>query len=71
VLLEKSGGRPGILLADAHRLIDRAADSELPSIDGEFAADVLGLSGVARASTFRRAGHAEARDSRAIDDLLR
>lgn len=71
VLLEKSGGRPGILLADAHRLIDRAADSELPSIDSEFAADVLGLSGAGRAATFGRVGRAEARDSRAIDDLLR
>lgn len=71
ILLEHSGGRPGILLADANKLVNRAAELELPTIDGTFAADVLGLSGVPRAAAFRRPGSAEGRDARAIDDLLR
>ena len=71
VLLDHSCGRPGILLADANKLINNAAELELPTIDGEFAAEVLGLQGSSRTIAFRRLGSAEGRDARAIDDLLR
>lgn len=71
ILLERSGGRPGILLTEAHKLFDRAADLERPKIDGLFAADILGLSGVAAPKSFRSGATADSIDARAIDELLR
>lgn len=43
VLLHRSGGRVGILLSNAYKLLNDAADDELPSINGKFAARVLGM----------------------------
>jgi hypothetical protein len=71
VLLQRSGGRPGILLMEAHKLFDKAADLERPAIDGALAADVLGLSGAIPATTFRRSVSADSGDARAVDELLR
>lgn len=71
VLFQHSGGRPGILLSDAYKLINRAADLEVPKIEAAFAADVLGLRGLPAASTARANPTGEVRDARAIDDLLR
>ena len=71
ILLERSGGRPGILLTEAHKLFDRAADLERPKIDGLFAADILGLSGIARARSFRKGATTDSIDARAIDELLK
>lgn len=71
VLLQRSGGRPGILLMEAHKLFDKAADLERPAIDGALAADVLGLSGAIPATPFRRSVSADSGDARAVDELLR
>ena len=71
ILLDHSAGRPGILLADANKLVNRAAELELPTMDGVFAADVLGLNGAARPTSVRRSRSTETRDAHAIDDLLR
>jgi hypothetical protein len=70
VLLNSCGGRVGILLAHAQKLFDRAADLGSPSIDGSFAADMLGASGAARLAGQRRGTPGEPRDARAIDSLL-
>lgn len=69
VLLERSGGRPGILLALAHKLFDRAADEERSDIDGAFARELVG-SGTPIPAGARRLGENETRDARALDDLL-
>jgi hypothetical protein len=46
VLLQRSGGRAGILLSNAYELLNQAADDELPNIDGKFAARILGMKAV-------------------------
>lgn len=43
VLLQRSGGRAGILLSNAHKLLHEGADEKLPNINGKFAARVLGM----------------------------
>lgn len=69
LLIERSSGRPGILLQLAYNLYDRAADQGLAKIDREFASSILG-------SRRGSAGQASGRipdpiDAREIDDLLR
>ena len=70
VLIEKAGGRPGILLRDAYRLFDRAAEQGLPTIDREVAETVLGLKkgGIGRRAVVAVPDPDDARD---IDDLLK
>lgn len=69
LLLERSGGRPGLLLSFAHKLFDRAADQEIPQIDRLFVQSLLGLD-AATTFTNRRRESVEPRDARAVDDLL-
>jgi len=71
ILIERSAGRPGILLQFAYKLFDRAADQGLPTIDREFAATILGAkkSGNTRGALF--ASVPDPSDARDIDDLLR
>lgn len=69
LLIEKSGGRPGIFLQTAYKLFDRAAEQELPAIDKKFAETVLGLKG----GTGRPLAVSipDPDDARDIDDLLK
>lgn len=71
ILIERSAGRPGILLQFAYKLFDRAADQGLPRIDWEFAATILGAkkNGNTRGALF--ASVPDPSDARDIDDLLR
>jgi hypothetical protein len=69
VLIERSSGRPGILLQQAHKLYDRAADQGLPRIDREFAKSILGSG---RPGTRQDVGPVpDPIDAREIDDLLK
>jgi hypothetical protein len=69
VLLERSGGRPGILLSLAHKLFDRAADVQRSDIDGQFARELVGSDSQTTIGS-RRLGENEIRDALALDDLL-
>jgi hypothetical protein len=71
ILLERSGGRPGVLLAYAQKLFDRAADAERSEIDGGFASELLGVGGGSTFVTRRGAAAGKIQDARALDDLLR
>lgn len=69
IMIDRSGGRPGVLLQQAYKLYDRAAAQALPKIDHQFATAMLGSG---RPGT----GHDSSRipdpmDAREIDDLLR
>jgi len=69
VLIERSSGRPGILLQHAYKLFDRAADQALPKIERQFALSILGAG---RSGPGHDAGRIpDPIDAREIDDLLR
>jgi hypothetical protein len=69
VLIERSSGRPGILLQQAYKLFDRAADQALPKIDRAFAKSLLGSG---RPGTAQDSGRIpDPIDAREIDDLLK
>ncbi|MCI0674118.1 MAG: hypothetical protein L0Y64_27030, partial [Myxococcaceae bacterium] len=70
VLLARSGGRPGMLLQQAHRLFDCAAEEGRERIDAAYASAILGAAG-ARPAALRMNRAAEGRDARAIEDLLK
>jgi hypothetical protein len=71
ILIERSGGRPGILLQFAYRLFDRAADQGLATIDREFAATILGTKKGANTRGALFASVPDPSDARDIDDLLK
>jgi hypothetical protein len=69
VLIERSSGRPGILLQHAYKLFDRAADQGLAKIDRPFATSILGA---CRPGSGVNSSHIpDPIDARDIDDLLR
>jgi hypothetical protein len=70
VLLQRSGGRAGILLSLAYKLFDRAADAERAEIDRHFAEDLLMADSAATDGRRRPAPDLEQRDALAIDELL-
>jgi hypothetical protein len=69
VLIERSSGRPGILLQHAYKLFDRAADEGLPKIDRQFANLILGSGRVGAGQDSSRIP--DPIDAREIDELLR
>jgi hypothetical protein len=69
VLIERSSGRPGILLQQAYKLFDRAADQALPKIDLQFAKSILGSGRPGSGQDSNRI--LDPIDAREIDDLLR
>jgi hypothetical protein len=70
VLRERSAARPGILLQQAAKLFDLAADQRLPKIDRRFALETWGTTGVAT-SRNRSSSTPEPTDARVIDELLK
>lgn len=69
VLRENAGGRVGLILRDAHNLIDRAATRGLETIDAAFTAALF--SGTAdEESEAPLIPVGAARDARSLDDLL-
>jgi hypothetical protein len=71
VLRERSAGRPGILLLNACKLFDLAAEQRLPKIDRRFAIETLGSAPGAPAVRHRSGSAPESTDARVIDELLR
>jgi hypothetical protein len=69
VLIERSSGRPGILLQQAYNLYDRAADQALPKIALQFARSILGSGRPGSAQDSSRIP--DPIDAREIDDLLK
>lgn len=69
VLRENAGGRVGLVLRDAHNLIDRAANRGLETIDAAFALALFsGTADDDAEAPLIPAG--TARDARSLDDLL-
>ena len=71
VLRERSAGRAGILLQQAYKLFDLAAEQGLPKIDRRFAVETLGAAPGAVPARSRGSATPEPTDARVIDELLR